>query len=335
MSVSYFTKAIGACDVRIITNRSRSRLINGLAILPIPSILRLMASFKKICIIYNPISTGSSRHNAEEFAKRLKKKLPASTTLEVLATKHAGHGKVLAHDYAKAIPNCLIISSSGDGGYHEIVNGVIESGSTTASVGLLPSGNANDHYNALHTANIIRRIVESEKKLIDVLEVTIRENKKVHRRYAHSYAGIGLTPDVGKELNKRPLNRLTEVWIVVKQLLSRRSVKIRVNKKVYRYDSLVFSNIPRMSKVLSLSKTSSICDGMFEVNGIQKSNFYTLLRYLVRASTVGLEEEQQVTTFTFTCLQALSLQIDGEIYECKKGAGVTISCLQKRLPTII
>src|SRR3982750_2899542 len=112
--------------------------------------LSRMSGYDAITIIYNPNSTGPSEAKArvlhEDLIKRRKR-----TKITLTPTKRAGHAEDLAYKAAHANRRALIISSSGDGGYHEVINGALRAQLEGAkpTVGLLPAGNANDHYHSL------------------------------------------------------------------------------------------------------------------------------------------------------------------------------------------
>lgn len=294
-----------------------------------------MATFSDVIIIYNPHSTGPSEKNAKAFAEQLERELPWMPRIKVIATTHAGHGRSIAKEYATRIPKCLIVSSSGDGGYHDVINGVLESGSKTATTGLLPSGNANDHYHALHSGDTIKRIATGETSLIDVLLIEGTSKQKKFHEYAHSYAGIGLTPHIGNELNKTKLNSFKEIWLTLVNLIRMRSVRIDIDGKTKKYESLVFSTIPRMAKTLNLSDNAVLTDGKFEINSVPKVSFFHLLLHLVRASTLGLKEDLQTNHFSFTCHGRLLIQLDGEVSQLDSGSTCTITILSKKLRCII
>lgn len=299
------------------------------------SILKSMNPFTDIFIVYNPVSTGPSKKNAEEFASRLKRALPASTSIATLATRYPGHGREIARKLASSTPRCLIISSSGDGGYHDIINGALESGSSTVVTGLLPSGNANDHYHALHMGNTIQRIIRGSTQIIDLLLVEGQGPKGAVHEYAHSYVGLGLTPQIGKELTRAKLNRLTEILLTLRYLFSSRPVRIKVAGKTIRYRSLIFSNIHRMSKVLTLSDKAAVDDGLFEVNALKDTSFVGVLLHLIRASTLGLEGNSQTDLFEFSCPRSLLIQLDGEVIRLAAGSVCTVATSSTRLACIV
>ncbi len=286
-----------------------------------------MIRYSSVSIIYNPNSTGASKSLAQALKRDLTELLPGQT-VTLVATKHAGHGEKLAYELAMATKRPLIISSSGDGGYHEVVNGLMRAQTAGARpiAGLLPAGNANDHYHNLHTIDTSTAIKRGKSLSVDLLKLVGTADGKTYERYAHSYIGIGLTPKVGQELNKTVLNRFNQVWIVLKSLLVLQPVQIIVGGKRRSYDSLIFSNVGKMSKVLSLSKYADMTDGKFEVTAFRRHTKLRLLMTLLHASTKGLTGDRQVSNYGFKTLKQTIVQLDGEIMtlDAKTDSGITI-----------
>lgn len=288
-----------------------------------------MTKITSIYILYNPVSTGSSYSTAKEMYENIKK---IGLSVELIKTKYKGHAGEFAETHATEA-STLLISSSGDGTYHEIVNAVLSNSkpSARAITGLLPSGNANDHYHFVHEGNTVERIRLGDVRAIDSLEVTFGAK----RHFAHSYAGVGITSQIGDELNKTDLNRFNEAWLVVKNLFKVRSVKLIVEGKKRRFDSLVFSTNGRMSKVLTLSKEAQIDDGLFEVNALHSTRLPRLFHFLVKASTIGVATAPQTDKFSFTTTHKTSMQLDGEIVYIPAHTTVTIRSNQQSLRCIV
>ncbi|MBC7942987.1 hypothetical protein H7X68_00595 [Candidatus Saccharibacteria bacterium] len=292
--------------------------------------------YTTVAVIYNPNSTGPSETLAKIFETNLRLKLPKQK-IELIATEHAGHGEELAYLIAKSSKNPLIISSSGDGGYHEVINGVMKAQNEgfQSITGLLPAGNANDHYNNLHNEDIIDLIIKNKTKKIDLLKIVSTSKGKSIERYAHSYIGFGLTPSVGKELNKTRLNILTEAWVVVRTLFSIKPVRLKVGKKTRYYESIIFSNVDRMSKYLKISQPSRITDGVFEVTIFKPRNKIKLVMLLLRASLNGLKEDDQVSEFVLETTDKVLVQTDGEVMTLDAYSQVLIKIEKLMLTCII
>lgn len=287
-----------------------------------------MSQIKSVVVIYNPKSTGGAKEDATAFCAEAR---AAGLTAKAVPSQYAGHAEVLARQYAERRTPTMVISASGDGGYNEVVNGVLQSKQPHTVVGVLPSGNANDHYNFLHRGNTIRRILKEDIDAIDALKISYDHQV----RYAHSYIGLGVTPQIGEQLTKQRPSRLTEKWIVFRGLFQVKPVKIAVNGKVRRYDHLVFSNIGRMSKVIRITERGSVKDGKFEVVGTEAGSAWQLLGHLLHAASVGAPAERLVQRFTFTMLRTGKVQLDGEVITLKKGTTATVTCEHKLLRTIV
>lgn len=288
-----------------------------------------MTKITSIYILYNPVSTGSSYSAAKEMYNSLKK---IGQNVQLMKTKYKGHAGEFAQQHATE-SSTLLISSSGDGTYHEIVTAILSNSkmSARAITGLLPSGNANDHYHFVHEGNTIERIRHGDVRAIDSLEISFNSE----RHFAHSYAGVGITSQIGNELNKTDLNRFNEIWLVVKNLFAVRSVRLRIDGKTKRFDSLVFSTNGRMSKVLTLSKEAEIDDGLFEVNALHTTRLPRLFHFLIKASTVGVETAPQTKDFCFTTTHKTTIQLDGEIIHLPARTTVTVTSNQKSIRCIV
>lgn len=292
--------------------------------------------FTSIVIIYNPNSTGNGRQNALQLKRRLAKAIKPAI-VSVVATNHAGHAEDIAYRRALASARVLIVASSGDGGYHEVVNGALRAQDRGACVatGLLPSGNANDHWHALHQGDIMPAIVKGRTRHIDVMHLSATKDGRTISRFAHSYIGLGITPLVGAELNKVTLGPLKELWIVARTLLHPASVKIEVGGKRTSYTNLILSNVLKMSKVLTLADDASLTDGKFEVNFYNGQSRFGLYGHLLKAAASSLDSQTHVRTYQFRTLKATSLQLDGEIMRLAPNTNVSVKCRQKYLRCIV
>lgn len=287
-----------------------------------------------IRIIYNPNSTGPSRQDALELMRELRTRYKG-IDVRTMRTKYAGHGEEIGREYALKGKPMILISSSGDGGYHDLINGVLSVPRHKVITGLLPGGNANDHYHALHRGDTLQRLRRADADTIDVIRVEVQVNGRPWTRYAHSYAGIGLTAHIGEALTKTKLNRVREVWIVITHLFTHSPVRITVDGKSRRYDSIIFSNIPRMSKVITLADDALVTDGKMEVTELETRNVWTMLTHLVRGATRGFKTERRTDRYEFRCRRRTAMQLDGEVYYFAARTTVTVSVEPKRLQCII
>lgn len=283
-------------------------------------------------IIYNPNSTGDSEANAKQLSKQLR---DAGVDVSIRKTKFAKHGEEIAARYAARDEAIVLISSSGDGGYHEVVNGVLVHPARNIVVGVLPSGNANDHYSALSSGKLMEHIRDQKFRKIDTIKVTATINGEPWVRYAHSYVGIGVTANAAQQLTVKRPNEITEKWVVARSLLWFRYVKVKENGRSRRYSSLVFGNIGRMSKVIKLSDHTSITDGKFEVVGIPFYSKLRLLAYLVTAAMVGLKDSPSRKRYECKTLNPITIQLDGEVYKIDGHSKLVIESVKQNLRCVL
>lgn len=290
--------------------------------------------YSRIAVIFNPNSTGDSQQKAQELVDTLRMSIP-DIAVDCIATEYAGHAEKLAFDVARQERQPLIISSSGDGGYNEVVNGVMAAKNAQAICAVLPAGNANDHSRTMQSMPLEEAILKKNVTKLDLLEVSIDDGRQQTVRYAHSYVGLGLTPVVAVELNRGSLNALKESYIILKSFLKYRPFKIRHGNKVYKLDSLLFGNINQMAKVLTIAPKNRPADGKFEVVQFPSGHKWWLVKRLAQAALSKLKDIPSVSSYNFTVLKNMPMQLDGEVITLKTRSRVTIRSRPKRLTTII
>ena len=255
----------------------------------------------------------------------------------MLPTERAGHAVELTYNFARAHPRPLIISASGDGGYNEVINGALRAQSEGSKpiCAVLPSGNANDHARTMQDKPLAELIKSDKAIQLDVLKITaVSKDKTEVSRYAHSYAGIGLTPTVAVELNKHTLNSLKEAWIVTKTFWNYRPVVILHAGKKLKLDSLICSTIPEMAKVLTFSEKSQPHDGLFEVTTFKHNRKIMLLFRLIKGIFKHLGAQKRTDNFVFTLLAPAPMQVDGEVMELQGDTEVTVTICPRMLRTV-
>ena len=292
-----------------------------------------MSSFDRIVIIFNPHSTGNAPESAEELRDELARRLPA-VPLELSPTQHAGHARDLAR--AAAVDgHPLVVSVSGDGGYNEVVNGVMDAGNDRAVCAVRAAGNANDHRRTTRERPLADAIVAGEVRRIDLLRLTVGSGPDATTRYAHSYIGVGLTPVVAVDLEKGGKGSWREIVSVVRGFSRFRPFPIRLEDgRRRRIDSLVFANIAEMAKYAKLSEDGAPDDGRFEVITQRQTGKLAVLATAIRAATRGLGPQPSATHYAFTTLAPMPLQLDGELVELEADTPVAVDIAPRALATI-
>jgi diacylglycerol kinase (ATP) len=257
--------------------------------------------------------------------------------VQLIATKRAGHAVNLAYKLARKHTSPLIISSSGDGGYHEVINGALRAQEEGAHpiCAVLPAGNANDHARTLHTDRLEKLILKARPELIDVLKVEAIHHRKEKISYAHSYVGLGLTPTVAAELNKHDLNAFWESFVFLKAFFQNRPVRLLVDGKKQSFDSLICSTIPGMAKMLKLRSTGKPVNGQFQVFTFDHRHKLRLMLHLILGVVRPIGEKTRTNALTFKVLTSTQMQLDGEVEKLRRGSTVTISIAERQLRTLI
>lgn len=291
--------------------------------------------FELAVVLYNPKSTGESERNAKRFAKRLER-AKVATAVQVIATTHARHAEELVVELARGDTSLLAISSSGDGGYNELINGALLSNTKGFQVvtGLLPSGNANDHYKALHKPYVIRRLKAGQLQKVDVLKIKTTIKGASWERYAHSYIGFGITSEIGRALNATKLTPTKEILVAAKVFLESVAFEAELGGSIQTLHSIIVSNVGKMSKFFKMSKHARVDDGVFEVITAEADKG-KLLSTMVRSATVGVPHEKQAKSFSFITVKALPVQLDGEVFTIDPNSQVTVTIDHQALKCII
>lgn len=282
------------------------------------------------------MSTGPGKGLADDLRQQLEAQMP-DQPLEVQPTARPGHGEELAYAVAMAHAHALVVSASGDGGYNDIVNGVMKARAKGASAitGLIPAGNANDHHREVSRDNLVRDIIDGETRWIDLLRLDGVVNGRAYTRYAHSYIGFGLTPKAGHQLNQTKVRWWKELLIVAGTILRLRPVRLVMDDEMRSYDSVLCSNIGTVSKLFTVAPHAEYADGKFEVSTIRSRNKLRLLRLLLAAATRGLKNTSRVERYEFQTTTPLLVQLDGEVTTLDAHSPVSVSIQLRALECIV
>ena len=293
-------------------------------------------TFESIVIIFNPNSTGDAPELAQQLHQRLKEVLSYEPEIILQPTEHAGHAVDLAREAAAKGGDVLVVSVSGDGGYNEVVNGVMQAGNPRAVCAVRAAGNANDHSRIIATKPLEEAIAEGRVHNIDLLQIHTGQKEDEPLEYAHSYIGFGLTPVVATELEKGSKGALKEMVTVIQTFSKFEPFGVRLpDGKRHKFDSLVFANIREMAKYATLSDADEHpSDGKFEVIIFPHMPKWQVLLKALKATTQGLGDQPSVSSYEFTTLKPLPYQMDGEVKSVDANVKVKVECAQGALATL-
>lgn len=282
-------------------------------------------AFDRVVVVFNPHSTGDALERAEELKSGLAERA-SELPVELRPTEYAGHAREIAQAEAGSP---LIVSVSGDGGYNEVVDGVMKAGGT-ASAAVLAAGNANDHRRVVARRPLLDAIVDGTTERLDVLRLTVDEDV----RYAHSYVGLGITPVVALELERGGKGSLREVLTTVRAFSRFHPFTVEVDGGRETFDSLVLANIPEMAKYATIADGARPDDGVFEVVLVRHHSKLRTALTAVRAAVRGLGPQPSVREYEFTTVDPMPAQVDGEVLELGARARVRVDVVPGGLSTV-
>lgn len=291
-----------------------------------------MPAYDTVIIIFNPKST----HDAEKRAKILAKQISILDP-KLMPTKHAGHAIEIAYDIATKYKHPLIISVSGDGGFNEVVNGVMRAKSEKPEASpvlcVVGAGNANDQSNARDTTmddNVAKKILSGDTKAMDALCLTYGGVK----RYAHSYIGFGISADAGNAINRSDKGGVDDLINVAKSITDLKPVRVVRHGFRRSYDSMIFFNIGRMAKLNMVGNAASEQDGMVTVHLITHSGVLRRLAALIHLALPIREKTKDYRQYSFVLRHSTVVQLDGETHNIPAGSHVTINCVTRAVETV-
>lgn len=293
--------------------------------------------YSRIVIIYNPKSTGDAKSKAHRLARRLRRR--KVTTVDLQATEYAGHAEELAYKTAVRYRHPLVISVSGDGGYHEVVNGVLramdEGRAGQPVCAIYPAGNANDHRRGTKKRPLTWAVLRSRPEPIDVLRLDAEVAGRKLTRYAHSYIGFGVTSEAAAELNRVRLTPFSESRIVTRTILSFTPFTIQLpDGETRKLDSLVFANIHQMSKFIRLGRKGEKQSGHFRVIAIPHRNRLRFILTLMSIALFGFRHPPQTDDYEFDLVDTQLVHLDGEVSKIAGGSHVRVECVTDKLLTV-
>jgi diacylglycerol kinase (ATP) len=287
--------------------------------------------FDSVVVVFNPQSTGDAAARARDLITELTERAP-DLTVDLRPTEHAGHARDIARDAARA-GRPLVVSVSGDGGYNEVVDGVMKAGTGTAVAAVLAAGNANDHRRVTRERPLADAILAGDVRRIDLLRLTFDDGADV--RYAHSYVGLGITPTVALELEEGGKGSLREVISTIRTFARFRPFAIETDHGRETFDSLILANIAEMAKYASLSDDGRPDDGRFEVVVLRHTAKWRVVGTALRAALRGLGPQPTAREYRFRTVGPIPMQIDGEVLELAAGTAVAVEIAPHALATVL
>lgn len=261
-------------------------------------------------------------------------------------TERPGHATEIAKDYTSK-KKYRVYSIGGDGTLNEVLNGVVNSGSSLA---VIPAGNGNDfsrNFNLdlnvtskRYGYEILNRTVNGKEEPVDIV--------KINNRYFINISSVGLDAEVANttnKLKKTGLLRGSFAYLVgiFATLLKFNShiLKVTIDGQTFEKESLLLAvaNGKYYGGGIQPAPDACINDGFLDICFVKKMSVLKIIRLLplyIKGQHGGLEE---VTFYKGKKIEVqnareMALNIDGEIIMTKeavyeiipKGINFVIPC---------
>lgn len=297
--------------------------------------------FDRIAIIANPASTRNGYHKARALEKKLHRVAQNTPiNVELIPTQYARHAQDLVYSDCLGFKRPLVISVSGDGGFHEVVEGVMRlknEAKIDATVSLLRAGNANDHFHAvvnLSADKLIECVLRGLRSRIDVMEFRISSLSGERTIYTPSYAGFGLTAEAADQMHLRHYGRVAQYLLLPKHTFARhRPIRIMTGGRETLLSSLSFHNINRMAKHLKFVQVEP-ANGQMAMLAIADIGRLRITKLALHGAARGFKNLPETSAFGFRVLDDTLAQFDGEVYTIEAGSYIKVVCLPSELQTL-
>jgi len=301
--------------------------------------------WKKIILIINT-NTRKGTKGAQNLINFLEGAIDADKSIVKQARLYPIRTKTIkkVEDFFQRLPKNflgqkdLIIAVGGDGTFHHVINcanGIVDFSEVAFTVD--PDGNANDWWHAVinNKKTYYRSLLSKSIKKADLLQITIsrsnysRTSSKYYKKseekfLAHSYFGLGFTPQAALALKGKSGNFARELFIVAREAFNCNSENVLEgeNKEKVKISSLTYNLHELMAKVIKTNARFN--DGMF-----RKIVIYDK-RSLFKALPSGLFGRIEGCcgiTDEFELPYPATIQMDGEIKELPSGSILRLEVL--------
>ncbi|MBT2683968.1 diacylglycerol kinase family protein [Bacillus sp. ISL-37] len=252
---------------------------------------------EKIYFIVNPNAKNGS---CREIWRNIEIEL-GSLEIPYLAffTEYPGHAQELAEAISRKADGkpAVIVAVGGDGTLHEVVNGAASYSNVT--VGFIPGGSGNDFSRGFaipkKSVDALSLIVDKSKCHTTEIDIGKIQHKELQKTYFMNNMGVGFDAAVAKDsnesrmkqlLNRFSLGRLVYVYILVRKLLTFRTIPIEVtiDGKVYKYSNAWFvtiSNQPYYGGGMKIAPAALPDDGILDITVVHRISRLKLLLVFV------------------------------------------------------
>lgn len=252
-------------------------------------------------------------------------------------TEYPGHAQELAESLARKAEGtpAVIAAVGGDGTLHEVVNGTASYPNIT--VGFIPGGSGNDFSRGFSipkkAVNALRLIVEKPNTHTTEIDIGKIKHNELQETYFMNNMGVGFDAAVAKDsnesrmkqlLNRFSLGRLVYVYILVKKLLTFRTIplEVTIDGKVYKYSNAWFvtvSNQPYYGGGMKIAPSALPDDGILDITVVHRISRLKLLLVFISVFWGKHTKFQEVEQFTG---KYITIESTGEVLAHADGEAI-------------
>lgn len=281
---------------------------------------------EKIYFIVNP---NAKNGNCREIWRKIENELKG-LDIAYLAffTEYPGHAKELSESIARKASGApaIIAAVGGDGTLHEVVNGIAHY--PNVKVGFIPGGSGNDFSRGFgipkRSVDALRLLLEQQQGHLSFIDIGKIRHNELHETYFMNNMGVGFDAAVAKEsnesemkrfLNRLSMGRLVYVYILIKKLLTYRSIPIEltIDGKEYKFDAAWFVTVSNQSYYgggMKIAPNALPDDGILDVTVVHQISRWKLLLVFISVFWGKHTNFREVEQFTG---KKISIKSPGEV----------------------
>ncbi|HHX92273.1 MAG TPA: diacylglycerol kinase family lipid kinase [Clostridiales bacterium] len=228
-------------------------------------------------------------------------------------TQHRGHAVELAAS-AEGLGFQLVVCCGGDGTLHEVINGLLRSGSTLP-IGYIPAGSANDF---ARTLDLPTSPVHAAFAIVRGKAYTIDVGRFNDDQYFSYIASFGAFTQASYRVPQDTKNNLGQFAYVLEgvrdiALIKPHPVKLKTENRSYR-GNFVFCSVTNSTSVAGIVKLDpdivDLRDGLFEVILVRMPRTPADLNRIVRGIASSNFNNRM---FEFFKANDLEFQMEGDV----------------------
>jgi diacylglycerol kinase (ATP) len=290
-----------------------------------------------ILLVYNPFAGfRKSEKVLPEVQQTLSDK---GINHDLLLTKARGDATKLVKE-ADLSKYDAVISSGGDGTFHEVLNGYYQNkGKTKPPIGIIPNGTGNAFATELGLKGFeFKKAIDIiSKKNIKKIDVGYCETQ-TERIYFHNIIGFGMVTDINQSTNKyKKLGSISYTIATLEKILFLKTfpLEIVLDGKTIKQDNIFveIANTRYTGADFLMAPEAIIDDGLFDVVLSRKTSRFNVLKLLLqvfKGKHIFNKDIDYIkaSSITVKTKEAKLLTPDGESYG---STPLTVSCKKQYL----